>query len=883
MKYSFILCLWVSTCSILLAQSGKRNSNAIDTSILQSSGKIIEMPYNRLIQSAGKAISYGNPELENHTLDITLLGDKTNLVTEDRYGIAVINGRTGIIADRWDFGKSELYKNIMSTYSGITSFLWNNTTYICWGAASSSKSFLMIAEWDGKQIKNVKGMKLDALSPAKLALPNQVAIHFESNIPYIYLVLNGNNQLLKVRFSDQQLIWSVNTSIAPFGLCIVGKKAYVTNWGGPIVTDSSKENAGTPWGTAYTNPETGGTGKGSISVMDITTGKQLNEIETGLHPNAIIYNKTRQALYIANANDDNISVLDIEAEKVVETIQVGLFSKSNFMYGSSPNALQLLEGDSTLLVANGMDNALAVVALGNKTRVSRVTGYIPTEAYPSGIALFDQNIFVTNLEAKGASILSNAKYEKEAIMSSKGEPMSAYSIHKQLASFSIIPIPDSKQLSQYTKQVLNFSMQNRINQTSLLPRKGILPVPIPERIGEPSVFKHVIYIIKENKTYDQVFGDLKEGRGEQRLCIYGDSITPNQHQLAKDFMLLDNYYASGKSSAEGHQWTDAAMVSDYIEKNVRAWFRSYPHRQEDALVYNKKGFIWNNALDHGKKVRIYGEACTSHYDEKLKWLNLYTKRIKNETIGIKNTSTIARIRPIISPDYPDCDNINLPDQLRADVFIKEWKAFEQLNGDQLPDLLVLSLPNDHTAGTSPNFPVPSAMVADNDLALGRIIETITHSRFWDSTVIFITEDDSQSGWDHISSYRTTGLVLSAYSILHKSIHTKYNQTSMVRSIEQILGIPPMNVIDATALPLFDCFRNTKSTYQFSYIPNKVPLDEMNKPFASLRGKALNFAKLSANSAYKEIDGGNDDMMNKILWYYAKGEETYPNNSVNKNK
>ena len=881
MKYSFTLCLCISTFSILLAQSGKRNSNAIDTSILQSSGKITEMPYNRLIQSAGKTISYGNPELENHTLDITLLADKANLVTEDRYGIAVINGKTGIIADRWDFEKSESYKNIMSTYSGITSFQWNNTNYISWGASNSSKSFLMIAEWDGKHITNVKGIKLDAQSPAKIALPNQVAVHFENNIPYLYIVLNGNNQLLKLRFSDQEFIWSAKTSVAPFGICIVGEKAYVTNWAGPTVTDSLQETAGTPWGLAYTNPVTGSTGKGSLSVIDIATGKKLNEIETGLHPNAMTYNKTKQALYIANANDDNISVLDIETEKVVETIQVGLFSKSNFIYGSSPNALKLLEGDSTLLVANGMDNALAVVAVGNKTRVSKVTGYIPTEAYPSGIALLDQNIFVTNLEAKGASILSNAKYEKTDIMSSNGGPISAYSIHKQLASFSIIPIPDSKQLSQYTKQVLNFSMQNKINQTSLLPRKGILPVPIPERIGEPSVFKHVIYIIKENKTYDQVFGDLKEGRGEQRLCIYGDSITPNQHQLAKDFMLLDNYYASGKSSAEGHQWTDAAMVSDYIEKNVRAWFRSYPHRQEDALVYNKKGFIWNNALDHGKKVRIYGEACTSHYDEKLKWLNLYTKRINNETIGIKNTSTIARIRPIISPDYPDCDNINLPDQIRADVFIKEWKAFEQLNGDQLPDLLVLSLPNDHTAGTSPNFPVPSAMVADNDLALGRIIETITHSRFWDSAVIFITEDDSQSGWDHISSYRTTGLVLSAYSTLHKTIHTKYNQTSMVRSIEQILGIPPMNVIDATALPLFDCFRNTKSTYQFSYIPNKVPLDEMNKPFASLRGKALDFAKLSANSAYKEIDGGNDDMMNKILWYYAKGDQAYPNNSAKK--
>ena len=226
---------------------------------------------------------------------------------------------------------------------------------------------------------------------------------------------------------------------------------------------------------------------------------------------------------------------------------------------------------------------------------------------------------------------------------------------------------------------------------------------------------------------------------------------------------------------------------------------------------------------------------------------------------------------MISANYPDCDNFNFTDQLRADVFINEWKKYEQLPGDSLPHLMILSLPDDHTAGTSENFPVPKAMVADNDLALGRIIETITHSRFWDSTVVFVTEDDSQSGWDHISPYRTSGLVISPYSKLNKTIHTNYNQTSMVRTIEQILGIPPMNIIDATALPMFDCFSDTKQSYSYRAIPNNIPLNEMNKPVAQLKGKAKYYARLSANKAFKELDSGNDDMMNKILWFAAKGK------------
>jgi hypothetical protein len=227
----------------------------------------------------------------------------------------------------------------------------------------------------------------------------------------------------------------------------------------------------------------------------------------------------------------------------------------------------------------------------------------------------------------------------------------------------------------------------------------------------------------------------------------------------------------------------------------------------------------------------------------------------------------------MSPGYPDCENIVFSDQIRADVFINEWKRYEQ--GDSLPDLMVLSLPNDHTAGTSPSFPVPKAMVADNDLALGRIMDVITHSRFWDSTVVFVTEDDSQSGWDHISSYRTCGLVMSPYSVFGKTIHTNYNQTCMVRTIEQILGIPPMNVIDATALPMFDCFTDKKTSYTYTNTPNIIPLNLMNKPLAELKGTAFRYAKLSAESVFKDVDGGEDDMMNRILWFDAKGNATYP--------
>jgi hypothetical protein len=859
------------------SQTERKFRSQYDDSTLMQQGPMTVMPFNRWVSSAGTVVTFGDPQQENHALDFAMLPDSEHIAIEDRYGVAVLDIPTRQIVERWTFGSdtSGRVRGLMSTYCGIKTFVFQGRTYIVWGAGSSHSSALMIAQWDITGIHAVSPLFLNAVAPAATALPNDVAVRIEDGECFLYVVLNGNDQVLKLRFSDRQVVWTASTGVAPYGLRIVGNKVYVTNWAGPQVTDTTLEHAGTPWGNAYTNPATGATARGSLSVIDAHSGLPITEIPLGLHPNAIILSPDSLFAYICNGNSDNVSVVDLRHQEVVDSLAVGLFTGNITFYGSSPNALAMDTRGTMLYVTNGFDNAVCVIRLGARDAVSGagsggVRGFIPTEAYPGGVLIWHDTLYVANIEAKGSRVLSPVTgYSPDAA------GISAYEIHQEMASVSIIPVPNEHALKDYTKEVEQQSIWFRLVITNRPARPHVAPKPVPLRIGEPSLFKHVIYIIKENKTYDQVYGDVSQGRGMPQLCIYGDSVTPNQHKLSGNFSLLDNYYAAGKCSAEGHQWTDAAMVSDYIEKSVRAWFRSYPHRQEDALVYNKNGFIWNDAMDHGKTVRIYGEACTTKYDHLLKWGDIYKGWQDHTDQGFKDVTTIGRIRPVISPSYPDCDNLVFTDELRADIFIHDLDSAAAVAGGELPDLMVLSLPDDHTAGTSPSFPVPQAMVADNDLALGRIVDAVTHSRFWDSTVIFVTEDDSQSGWDHISSYRTTGLVISPYSVLGRPVHTNYNQTGMVRTIEQILGLPPMNVIDATALPLFDCFSTQKSAYTYDHVANVIPLDRMNKPLAELKGKAALYARLSATQAFKDVDDGDDDLMNRILWFYAKGEEKYP--------
>lgn len=870
---SFITCSSTKKTVSISSEQQKYHSYYDDSTLTRDVLPVM-MPYNRIINPAGKVISFGNPNYENHSLDIIEIPGTDLFAIEDRYGIAILNHNKIIAA--WSFFNDNRYKNFMSTYSGIQSTLIEGKPHIFWSAANNnaqeSKVFEAILKGNSIEIINSFDFAPEGASP--LALPNEIVLNNENGKLYLYVVLNGNDKLVKINYSTKKIVWSVDTGVAPYGIVINNGMAYVTNWGGKTPdSNAAVETAGVPYGKAYIDPATGAINNGSVNVYDINTGKQVKEIPVGLHPNDIIKSNDGKWIFVSNSNSDNVSIIDVENLTVKETVSVKINPGENGFIGDSPNALAITSNDSMLYVANGMDNALAVIDLDILNKKSSLKGFIPTEAYPGGIYIKDNSLYVTNLEGEGARI--NSKEMTNADLITGLVPLGAYNSHHQKATVSIIPIPDDKKLSEYTEKVKDLMLHFRINLAKLAPRKNQPERPMPERIGEPSIFKHVIYIIKENRTYDQVLGDLPRGNGEKELCIFGDSVTPNQHKLAKDFILLDNYHASGKCSAEGHQWTDAAMATDYVEKNVRAWFRSYPHVQDDALVYDQKGFIWNNAADHGKSVRIYGEASMPEVDPNLSWTDFYTMFKKGEMFKFHNTTTISRVYPMLSQTYPASDYLKIPDQFRADAFIKELNEYEKLDGDQFPDLSVMALSVDHTTGTRPGMPTPECMVADNDLALGRIIDAVSKSKFWKNTVIFVTEDDSQAGWDHVSAYRTTGFVVSPYSHTGKTVSINYNQTSMVRSIEQILGIPPMNLLDATALPMFECFDNNISAAPYNYVENKIPLDRMNKPLAELKGKALYFAQQSMNHEFDHIDRGNDDLLNRILWFNSKGTQKYP--------
>jgi YVTN family beta-propeller protein len=835
------------------------------------------LPYNRLIQSAGLRFYFGDKTRENHSLDAALSPDNKWLAIEERYSIVFVNTADKSIRFILDNNTYADLLGGMNTYSGITWHKGVKGLEVLWSAiGKDNRSYIVSASWDGAKAQFGRLIEYKTQPPSELALPNEFLIKKEDAKEYLYVVLNGNNKVIKQDFATGDTIWTTDPGVAPYGITMASGKLYVTNWAGRNPEAGDKEVAGVPWGLARVDNKTAGgaTREGSVSVIDATSGKIIKQIIVGLHPNEIISDKSGKYVYLTNSNSDNVTVINTLNDEISETISVKLQPDINTYFGDSPDGLCLSRDGKSLYVANGMDNALAVIKLGKNAAIkatlpkSIVTGFIPTGAYPSAICTQNPGyLYVCNIEGAGARIPLTVKNTKNPV----------YNSHNMLASISLMRVPGNNELQAYTDTVIALNNLSRAISAREKPRESAQPKPVPDRIGEPSLFKHVVYIIKENRTYDQVFGDIKQGDGDPGLCIYGSEITPNAHKLSEEFILLDNFHVSGKCSAEGHQWTDASIVTDYIEKNMRAWFRSYPHVQTDALVYAPTGFIWDNALSHGKSARIYGEASSPVMDEKLSWFDIYKKYKNGEKIDFSNSTTIEPVNKILCQTYPSFGNHKFSDAMRADALIKELNDYESSPGDQLPELMIVALPNDHTAGIRPGFPTPRAMVADNDAALGKIVEAFTKSRFWKNTVIFVVEDDSQSGWDHVSAYRTVSLVLSAYSRLRNVNHTYYTQPSMVRTIEQILGLPPMNIQDAIANPMANCFGTTPDITPYQALPSNIRIDEISAPLTSLSGKALYFAKKSMLPEFDGVDSGNDDLLNRILWFAAKGNTDYPAN------
>ncbi|MCB0689048.1 MAG: hypothetical protein KDC53_21065, partial [Saprospiraceae bacterium] len=514
-----------------------------------------------------------------------------------------------------------------------------------------------------------------------------------------------------------------------------------------------------------------------------------------------------------------------------------------------------------LYVANGGNNLLATIDLDH----DRITGLIPTGWYPGAVAVTEDgnSIIVANTKGIGSR-------DSTRVPDRRG-----FNSHDHTGSVTFISRPEPKELEAYTIQAATNMRLPRLNKTLHLSQVQERVVPVPLRPGEKSIFKHVLYIIKENRTYDQIFGDLPQGNGDSTLCQFGREVTPNHHALAEKFVLLDNTYCNGVLSADGHQWTDEGVATDYIEKSFGGFVRSYPYDGDDALAYAASGFIWDHVMRAGLTFRNYGEFVRADIQPKdATWTDIYQDYLQNtHKISIRAVNQLHTLEPYLAPTYVGFPG-TVPDVYRAREFIKEFREFEE--NSNFPNFTIMLLPNDHTVGTRQGYPTPRAAVADNDLALGRIVEAVSQSRFWKETVIFVVQDDPQAGLDHVDGRRTVALCISPYTKRGATISTHYNQNSILRTIELIFGLAPMTQFDMAANSMEDCFVNEIDSTPYTAIANNIPLDEMNPGLGSLTGKPLYYAQKSMEMPLDEVDQADEDLFNRIIWHSVKGYDTpYP--------
>jgi len=683
----------------------------------------------------------------------------------------------------------------------------------------------------------------------------------------LWVTLSRNNALAVVDLKSGRLDL-IPVGLAPYSV-IHGpdRKAYVTNWAGRRAKpgEATASSSGTQ---VVIDPQSGVASSGTVSIVDTGSRKEIAQIGVGLHPSGMVLNPEKSRLFVANANGDSISVIDTRSDRVVETISV--VGNATRPFGSAPNALAVSPDGTTLYSANGTDNAICVVTLGSLSgsrgapqERSRVAGFIPTGWYPSAVLIEPK---------RGLLMVSNAKGigSRNQRTDRKG-----YNSHDHTGSVSLIPVPSGSEIKRYTAEVeRNNGLRLVLERLAAKPGAGAAR-PVPDRSGEPSVFKHVLYIIKENRTYDQVLGDMPQGNGDPNLVHFGRDVTPNQHAIAEQFVLLDNFYCSGVLSADGHQWATQAYVTDYIEKSFGGFNRSYPYDGTDPMAYAAPGFIWDRVLRKGLSFRNYGEFVRARITPRgASWTDNWNDFVQGtQKVSIRSDTQVETLRPYLAPTFIGFPS-SVPDVYRAREFIKELKDFEAKGG--LPNFMIMLLPNNHTSGTRPGMPTPRAMVADNDLALGRIVEAVSKSRFWPETVIFVTEDDPQAGLDHVDGHRTVGLVISPYTRRGEVIHTNYNQISMLRTIELILGLPHMNQLDLAADAMTDCFSEKADLRPYTVLPNRIPLDEMNPPLRALKGAQRFWAEKSLQMDFEDVDRIDEDTLNRILWHSVKGYDTaYP--------
>jgi YVTN family beta-propeller protein len=625
----------------------------------------------------------------------------------------------------------------------------------------------------------------------------------------LYVVANASHALKIVDLQNRRVATAISVGVKPYGVAISAdeKRAWVSNWGGD-----------------------------TLSVIDLPNSHPFATIRVHNKPNDVLLSRDGQRLFVANGNSNLISVVDTATNQVREEIEVALKPKS--LPGTTPNALALSEKGGTLYVANADNNCVAVIDIATAGK-SRSRGFIPTGWYPTAI-LDDadtRKLLVAN--GKGASSEENASKFVETPVNLNNP---GYSAALLPGTLSFVDQPDDARLGEYSQQVF----RNSPYHTPA--RHAAAPFPL----GAKSPIQYVFYIIKENRTYDQIFGDMKEGNGDANYCLFPEKVTPNHHALARQFVLYDNLYHDAEVSADGHHWVTAAYATDYVEK---LWPAMYGGKgrgarldlHDDAASYPSSGFLWDLCARFKVSYRSYGEGA----------------RIRFAPPGYVRASTPS-LEGHIHPTFYGADGIQqMSDRRRFELWIEEFRQFEKKG--EMPRFTVMSLPGDHLLGTRPGAQTPHAMMAENDMVLGKIVDALTHSKFWPRLAIFVVEDDTQGGPDHVDVHRAPALVISPYTRRGFVDSTMYSSSSVVRTMELLLGLPPMTQYDAAAAPMWASFQPKPDLRPYAANPPGIDIDEKNPSTALGAARSLELT-------LEQADTSDDREYNEIIWKAVKGAD-----------
>ena len=865
----------------------------------QRDGSIV-VSDNQTLTPAGKLIELGspvrakaialNPGKTAHTAAVLLMGSPQPII--------VLDTLTGQVLQRFlpgIEGTDSVKDRSTGSFAGITyspdgsKLLFSQDNNYVSVADVDKKTGLLRHEQrvvlppppvDGRVYHNAKSI-------------NPGGIAFSSDGKRAYVALNAANTLgvIDLTLSPARLTAQIPVGNVPNSVVIHGNLAYVSNEGGrpATSTDFTNDSDGTPIVVDRTDAFTL---SGTVSVVDLTTGKQTKSIPVGLHPAGMTIVGSR--LFIANAYSDSLSIIDLQTDKVVRTIDLSV-PIAGGTFGSGPNGVAVTES-GTAYVTLGQANAVAVVDLQGRD-AHPVIGYIPTAYFPTSIAYDKTRKQLVIADDKGLGSRGTTTTTNGVV---------AYNTHADMGVVNIIHEPNAGSLAASSKQVFennhwNLTTNIEVGKEFIDPHA--VPVAVPKHIGEPSLIKHVFLIIKENRTYDQMLGDVAWGNGAKELAVFAPAV-PNQHAFVQRFPLLDNVYAPSRQSADGHPWI--GMSGSFYSNDILSpdWIRSYPGGQaEDALTNTPKGFLWTEVAAMGMTARLYGEwssgttVARKGDGSAYTWTDFYKTSLCKEgkapasdcivpDDAIHVTSAIPSAAKIMDPHFPPF-NLDIPDQYRADYWIKEFKRMDAENN--VPNLTILWLPNDHTAGTSKGHPYPINYQADNDLALGRMVEAISHSKVWGQSAIFVEEDDSQAGTDHVDGHRQPIYIISPYTIAPqasgqgRAIHTTYTAENINRTIENILGARPLTQFDLVASPMFDAFQDKADLAPYDCLPANIPLDQgpelktgTGMSYTPIEKEWLKATAKVMKGKYDKADAVDPNFLNHVTWYVTTGwNRPYP--------